>query len=66
MEQEEFNNLFGYVGWINPKYGNIYVDLTEKPLLLSIDGTTTFLLYMTGIPNIFYPLLSTMQKMKQW
>ena len=66
MEREEFNHLFGYAGRINPKYGKIYVDLTGKLILRSIEGTTTVLFYMTGRPMLFYPLLSPMKNMKQW
>ena len=66
IEQEEFNHLFGYVGKINTKYGNIYVDLSGKFPLRYINGMTTVLFYITLLPILFYPLLSPMQKMKQW
>ena len=63
MEQEEFSHLCSYVGWINPKYGKIYVDITGKFPLCSIDVMNTDF-YMNGLPMLFYLLLSPMQNMK--
>ena len=65
IEQEIFNNLFGYVGQINPKYGKIYDYLNGKSPLRSIKGMKKSSFYMTVIQMLLYLLLSLTKDIKQ-